>query len=525
MEVENQIKELKRKLLPNSSNIEIFPIKAINSSGSRPHIRNGSKSLISTRSKKSSLTLSQEDDSKQVSLTLVLLNILPNLAISIMYFFIGFVENHFIGRTKDITLMDGVGLGLLYNNVIVYFLGNGLVESMAVTLPKAFGNKNFRLIGIQTNQVRLIIIFFFVIFVMINYFFSYDILYLIAGVDKSYIDIAHTYVIYTTPALFLDLNFEIYGKYAESQLNYQPVIYSFIFSCLSHLIACYFLIDYMQLGVIGCGIATNITNIVKLLTIYFHLLFYNPFPESDFFYDNKILDWKSFSYMLNVSLMSMITYFAECCGYSISHIVANKMSKISYAKYITLSNIVYINYSIAYGWMNTSSILVSNYIGENSPQKIKKSINYLLIIGVCTMIPLLSVIFIFREKFFFFFSEEPSIYLDSQMNNYLIYFVILTSAFDFIQSFLIGILRGCEILTYTTVASFIFFLILHPVASSYLSFNLNMDISGIFISESIVYAILIVLWIYYIICRLDLKKICEEYKSDEEEDELEKEIF
>jgi multidrug resistance protein, MATE family len=442
-----------------------------------------------------------------------------------MYFFIAVVENHFIGRTKDITLMDGVGLGLLYNNVIVYFLGIGLVESMAVTLPKAFGNKNFRLIGIQTNQVRVIILFFFIIFVFINFFFSYDILYLIAGEDKSYIEIAHSYVIYTTPSLFLDLNFEIYGKYAESHLNYQPVVYSFIFSCFSHLISCYFLIDYLQLGVIGCGLASNLTNIVKLLTIYVHLLFFNPYPQSDFFFDKKILDWKSFSYMLKVSLMSMVTYFAECCGFSISNIVANKLPKLSYAKYLTLSNIISINYSIAYGWMNTTSILVSNFIGENSPKKIKKSINYLLITGVLTMIPVLLAIFFFRENFYFFFSEEPSIYLDSGMINYLIYFVLITCAFDFLQSFLIGILRGCEILTFTTVASSVLFLIFHPIASTYMSLYLKMDISGILISEGIVYASLITLWIYYIMCRLDMKKICEEYQGDEEEEELEKEIF
>jgi Na+-driven multidrug efflux pump len=175
--------------------------------------------------------------------------------------------------------------------------------------------------------------------------------------------------------------------------------------------------------------------------------------------------------------------------------------------------------------MNTTSILVSNYIGENSPQSIKLSIKYLLITGVFTQLPVLIAIYFFRENFYFFFSEEQSIYLDKEMMDYMIYLLVLTCAFDFIQSFLIGILRGCEILTFTTVASSVLLLVFHPIASSYMSLYLNWDISGVLISESFVYAALILLWTWYIVRDLDFNKICDEYQNEDHEDEEEEEIF
>ncbi len=76
----------------------------------------------------------------------------------------------------------------------MYFLGVGLIEAMAVTCPKALGNKNLKLLGIQANQIKFFLLIFCMIFVIINYTISKSILTILAGEEKPYVLIAHEYV-------------------------------------------------------------------------------------------------------------------------------------------------------------------------------------------------------------------------------------------------------------------------------------------------------------------------------------------
>src|SRR5687767_959934 len=47
---------------------------------------------------------------EDITKTKVLLNLLPNISSSFIYFFVGIIESHFIGQTKDTILLDGIGL-------------------------------------------------------------------------------------------------------------------------------------------------------------------------------------------------------------------------------------------------------------------------------------------------------------------------------------------------------------------------------------------------------------------------------
>jgi Na+-driven multidrug efflux pump len=449
---------------------------------------------------------------KKTNLNEVICNLIPNIANSIMYFFVGIIETHFVGQKKDIDLLDGVGLGLLYNNVLFYFLGVGLSESMAVTLPKAFGSRNFKLISNQTNQVRIMICCFFIVFLIINLFFSFEILSLIAHSDKPYVKIAHQYVIYSMPALLFDLNSEIYFKFSESQLFYSPIFVSLFVSCVTHVTSCYFLISVYDLGVIGCALSTNITNVIKFLVVFFYVKRCHPYPESNTFSCEDV--FKDFFYMLKVSVLSMITYFSECVAFSISSIVGNKLSQISYSKQIVISNLLMINYSFAYAWMNTVCILVSNYIGENSEVNVKKSIKFLLYLGIGCELILMLIFYFFRDYLFFFFSEDESISHSEDLRNYYIYFLMVLGTLDFCQAFLVGILKGFEILHFTTIFSAILFLVVHPILSSVLALNYEMDLSGIYISEFSILVILTISWLCYICFIVDIKQICSSYQKE-----------
>jgi MATE family multidrug resistance protein len=457
---------------------------------------------------------SKHDNADEVNFKFVLMNLTPNLLNSILYFFIGIIETHFIGTTKNTHLLDGVALGLLYNNIVIYYLGIGITESLAIIASRSFGSLHFKLISDQTNQVRILIAILFAIYCILSYFLGIWILELIAGQDKDYTDIAHRYILYTMPSVFLDLNFEIYAKYAEAQQVYKPIMISFVFACICHPLSCWMLISKFEMEELGAALASNITQFLKIGSIFIYFIFFNPYPDSHKCFNTEMFKKSHIWPTLKVSLLSMITFYAENLGVCISNLISNSLNEISYAKVVVLLNINLINYSISYAFLNTISNLVGNFIGENSPKKIKKLLKMLAYFGLAIEIPLLLSFLIFKSAFFKFFSEDPEVYLASDLNN-MIYLVIYYGAIDFVQAFLLGFLRGLEILKLTTSFSMIVFLGILPIQSSLYTFVFKLDIFGIILAECVSYTVATLIWAIYTWRFVNIEKVCEDYKIEE----------
>lgn len=476
---------------------------------------NGFCKIDDSDSPENKLNINSEDNCNNetkaniVNLKYVLSNLMPNILTSFLYFFVGIVETHFIGQIGDIDQLDGLGLGVTYNNLTIFFLGIGLIESMASVCSKSFGLKNYKQLGQQTNQVRIIATGFFLIFLMINLTLSDKILILLAG-QKPYIHYANIYLKYTIPSMFFELHFEIFCKYSETHLLYSPVIVCNIIGVLVHPINCYIFINYFDMGIAGAGLAASITSLIKFLMILDYFYFTNPFPESNFPITKASFEWDSMWYMIKISTFSMFIFFAESAGFSINNVIASRLCGISYAKYLVGINIGSINYALNYGWLNTSCILVGNYVGENSPQDAKKCIKYLFYIGVVFETIALSSFYIFESFYVRFFSSDERVFLSPDMHT-IILLLIFIEIFDFMNAFAFGVLRGCDIYMITSATSIIMFIIVMPILSLLLAFTYNYDIFGVFTGELISYIIIGFIWSYYFICNFDLNKVCINY--------------
>ncbi|MFM7856653.1 MAG: MATE family efflux transporter, partial [Flammeovirgaceae bacterium] len=126
------------------------------------------------------------------------------------------------------------------------------------------------------------------------------------------------------------------------------------------------------------------------------------------------------------------------------------LNEIEYAKYVNLSNISLISFSVGYGFLTTGNIIVGNYIGANSPKNVKNTIIYLTVIAVCTGIIWLLLLVIFPSYFTFFFSQSEDVYKSLDMN-WLVFLMAISESFDIIQSSLQGCLLGLGIFKSTTL--------------------------------------------------------------------------
>jgi putative MATE family efflux protein len=451
-------------------------------------------------------------EEKLISFFEVAMNLLANILTTIMFYMIGLIETHFIGLTKDIVLYDSIGLGVLYNNMLVLFICIGFADTIALLCPKSIGSGNLKLASIQINQIRFIVNTFFILISIFNICFSSNLLTIFEA-DNEISKQASMYVKYTIPAIFMEANFEIFSKYAESHVHYKPVIIGFIIAICIHPFLCYLLIINFNLGIKGAAIASNITTTIKL--IYIGLYFYkvNPFPSSNKLPNKEVFRINKLWSIFLLSLITMIQYVTDIVGGCFNNIIAAQLPVTSYAKFIILLNIANINDAISYGSMNTASILIGQFVGTNSVENIKRTIKYLCMLSFCVYIPLLTLIIIFKGFFFTFMNSDINISQSSDLNHVMVPF-FLYMIFLHIHYLSVGVMRGYNIVKFPFYITVISLIGIMPIFSYFLAVLENMDIFGITYSQVISHILLCLIWFIYFKYKVNIKIICETYQED-----------
>ena len=423
----------------------------------------------------------------------ILLNLLPNIFNQLMHFLVNIIFGHFLGSVNDIPLLNGVNFGIIYNNIFLYFISFGIVQGMAVFCPNSFSQKNYNLIGIQTNLVRIIVLCVFTIFFFITLFFGKSLLCLLSGSnDEHFIDIAYTYVLYSEIGNFFEMYFSIHSKFCESQLFYKPIVHTLIISIIANFIMCFLFISYFHLGERGAALAFDITNILKFIYIFCAVNYVNPYPQSNFWFKKEILDFTIFKEVFKICFMSMLITYSEYLGYALSNIFSVRLSQLSYATYNVIGNVYLITYPISLGVNNTVTILTSYFFGLKQKNNIVKSTLYIIFYSFLMNVPIWGIFTFFRKGMTRFFSESKEIY---EKNDLLSLYIInsCTQIFDTLQNALQGQLRGIEILDILSYGTFIIFLIGMPSFNYFFAFTCGWDVKGVFASELVSYFLMFAL--------------------------------
>ena len=453
----------------------------------------------------------------------IFINLIPNIFNQFMHFLQIIIFGHYLGSVDDLTLLTSVNLGLTYNEIFFYFVGFGIVQGMAVFCPNSFSQKNYILIGIQTNLVRIILTLFFIFYSIITYFLG-GFLYKILGVsiNTEFGIKAYHFSLYTLIGVFFEIHFEVYCKFCESQLFYKPIIHTLIVSIISNYICCYFLLYYFRLGLLGAILSKNIVDILKFIWIHFSVLYYNPYPKSNFWFSTNYLNWEYFKEVLKICFLSALLCYSEFLGYSFSKLFSVRLSELSFAEYIVINNVYLITYPVSLGVNNTMTILVSYFFGLNEPQNLYLIIKLILFYSSLLNIGIWTLFTLFRIQLTRFFTESKEIYLsDKLFDFYILNFI--TQIFDTLQNGVQGALKGLELLDFLSYIIMPLFIVCLPAGNYLFAFKLEYDVNGIFLAEMFVYFLEFVFMFIYL-NQVDVPQLClEQEEKREKEEKLEME--
>ncbi len=512
---------MKRK----TSSISYDSIEVISSLNSSMNSDNNNSNLLNKK-KKITLKENSEEEYKpieKVDTFNIFINLIPNIFNQFMHFLQTIIFSHYLGSVDDLTLLTSVNLGFTYIEMFFYFIGFGIVQGMAVFCPNSFSQKNYILIGIQTNLVRIILTLFFIFYSLITYFLG-GFLYNLLGVsiNTEFGIKAFHFSLYTLIGVFFEIQFEVYCKFCESQLFYKPIIHTLIVSIISNYICCYFLLYYFRLGLLGAILSKNIVDILKFIWIHFSVLYYNPYPKSNFWFSRSYLNWEYFKEVLKICFLSALVCYSEFLGFSFSKLFSVRLSEISFAEYIVLSNVYLFTYPISLGVNNTMTILVSYFFGLNEPQNLYLIIKLILFYSTLLNIGFWSLFIIFRTQMTRFFTESKEIYLSNKLFEFYI-LNSMTQIFDTLQNGVQGALRGLELLDFLSYIIMPLFIICLPSGIYIFAFKLKFDVSGIFLAEVLVYFMEFA-FMYIYLNRVDVPKLClEQEKKREKEEKIEME--
>ena len=440
-------------------------------------------------------------------------NVVPNVGTELIYVLIQIIETHFIGQKGDNELLDAIGLAQSYNTILIFFIGYGIVDVMDTICSRSFGKNNFHELGNQTNQIRFIMTVFVSIFSLINIFFAHNILAFMVG-NYKYIDNSHLYIKIVTPSILVSLHYEIYCRYFEVQLVYRPVVISLIIALIVHPIICWLFISYLDMGIVGAGLCSNITELLRFLCVFIFSGCCNPYPKSNICPSKEIFNSK-FCSVLKLTALSAGLFVGESGGYNIVEFITARMGETIFAQHVTLVNMTLITFSFSGGFLNTNAILVGNYAGRNSPSNVRKIIKISTIISLLVFIPILISIAIFPIQLLKFFSESDDVWGSNGMTQ-LVYISCINNFFDFQQSNIQGFLRGLGIMNMMFFVTFISYCLVLPGLCYLFAIYLNWKLKGIWLSMLFI-NFMVFLFNLIILSMSNIEKLCEDYEDEDDE--------
>jgi len=455
---------------------------------------------------------SQDIDAEKVpySFNLFWINFIPVFSGSLVNSMGTMIEYSFLSRLLGEDYLTGISLGETYVCIAFYYFGSGFMEGICIECSKSFGRGKLRRLGVQVNQFR----FMLYIFTILNFFFSFifggKILKAIQGDNTDFVDISIKYIPFGYLFYFLQINYEVYCKYAEVQLVFAPVVYSVIVSIGVQTLCLYLFLQVFKYEFYGVVLSQIITESSKILFMVVYFLIARPYPESHFFmlFDKRMIRnmWAN----MKLCLLSALIFFFEFSGESILGMIASTLSTQIYARHIIIAAIGLVPYSFCFAILSASCIIVGIYVGRNEPETIKKIIKHSIAFGNLIILIILAIIAIFPNPFLEFFGEA-----DEQLEVYYtpLYWMLASYYFDYWQNNLQGFLRGFGYIRLATGFSLFFNLIVQGVLSYFL--GKKWGNSGLYIAVLIMYVGLSTSY-FIILMNVNIKASCKEIKEEDD---------
>ncbi len=237
----------------------------------------------------------------------------------------------------------------------------------------------------------------------------------------------------------------------------------------------YGMLGFPAYGVLGAGIATLISRILMVLTLF---LYFKSTHLKIYFqtFNNHYFSWKKLGFILKNTLPVGFQYIIEVSAFVLGAIMIGWLGTISLAAHQIAINLVSITYLIASGISSATTIRVSNLNGLGKTKEVILAARSGMKITFVFML-FASAVFLMGNKFL------PSLYIDElpviNMASKLIFIAVLFQLMDGMQIIELGILRGLNDLKVPTYLTAIAYWVIALPTSYFLGIYFKIGAEGI----------------------------------------------
>ncbi len=202
-----------------------------------------------------------------------------------------------------------------------------------------------------------------------------------------------------------------------------------------HPLWCYIFFIYLQLSIIGLGIAYGISSLIMLIATFA----YAKIKNLEVAVSYKEITWQECKIFLKMALECGILSSIDTLGFEIISFISSFLPQTELDANICVINIYNNIYSISLGFSTALTTLVGNYMGENKHKtalkysKLGILINFVLTVGIS-----LCCIFFHSYIAMLYINDRRILSISSKLTRIVGIYII----FDALQLQMCGIIRG-----------------------------------------------------------------------------------
>ncbi len=368
--------------------------------------------------------------------------------------------------------------------IIFLFFGTGFSIAITSIVGQAFGARNSEKVE-NTFRVGFFLNTFMGIILcglMASLYFFLDHF----GQEVKVVELARPYMIYLALTIIPHMIFMHFKQFTEGLQKTVPAMAIGLTGNALNIILNYLLIygkfGFPEMGLNGAGLATLLFRIfiVGAFFSYFfaekkyrHLLAQLLKPKFDKTVSSDIV---------KTGLPIGAQFSMEAAGFALSAIMVGWISSTAQAAHQIAMNIASITYLAASGLSSAATISISNYLGEQKFQDLRKAGFSSFIVVILFMTTMAILIVIFRNELPKFFVEDQNV---AAMATQLLIVAALFQLFDGVQVVGLGTQRGIKDVYYPTVIALIAYWIIGMPSSYFFGFHLGYGAIGVWLGIAI----------------------------------------
>lgn len=274
---------------------------------------------VSDVEKTTSLLTAEENEEihKDNIWSFTIINVVSSTVCLVCIFLLETINLSFVGHTKESKInLEAIGIGNIFLNFTSLFLVFGALGGLDTVGSFCFGRKDIVNLGLYTVRMRIIVLICFFFLSVPSCLYTEEILRFL-GITGTMAHRSANYTFNMLPSVFFIFNFNLNVRYLQVMQDYFWVSLIAISVMIFHYLANLVAFEYYSSEYIIVAYVTNLSSGIAFVLSSLYIIFFNKFPESFFFFHEKILNLREFIYFLKLCMFSSLQHYGDFIGYEV----------------------------------------------------------------------------------------------------------------------------------------------------------------------------------------------------------------